>query len=218
MPGLVPGIQPSTRVAASGWLDPGDKRRDDIGYLLSESEHYLSLAEVTGGGWRCAMKGNKEVIDVLNEALKHELGAVNQYWLHYRLLDNWGYTRLARKERKESIEEMEHADKLITRIIFLEGMPNLQYVAPLMIGQHIKEVLECDLKIEFIARDLYVKGRDLCRSKEDLVSMHLFEELLRDEEGHIDFLETQLDLLDKIGEQNYGQLQADPADKVEGDA
>ena len=164
------------------------------------------------------MKGNKEVIDVLNEALKHELGAVNQYWLHYRLLDNWGYTRLAKKERKESIEEMEHADKLITLIIFLEGMPNLQYVAPLMIGQHIKEVLECDLKIEFIARDLYVKGRDLCRSKEDLVSMHLFEELLRDEEGHIDFLETQLDLLDKIGVQNYGQLQADPADKVEGEA
>ena len=163
------------------------------------------------------MKGNKEVIDILNEALKHELGAVNQYWLHYRLLDNWGYTRLAKKERKESIEEMEHADKLVTRIIFLEGMPNLQYVAPLMIGQHIKEVLECDLKIEFIARDLYVKGRDLCRSKEDLVSMRLFEELLEDEEGHIDFLETQLDLLDKIGVQNYGQLQADPADEVEGD-
>jgi bacterioferritin len=164
------------------------------------------------------MKGNKEVIDILNEALKHELGAVNQYWLHYRLLDNWGYTRLGKKERKESIEEMEHADKLVTRIIFLEGMPNLQYVAPLMIGQHIKEVLECDLKIEYIARDLYVKGRDLCRSKEDLVSMHLFEELLRDEEGHIDFLETQLDLLDKIGVQNYGQLQADPANKVEGEA
>jgi bacterioferritin len=164
------------------------------------------------------MKGNKEVIDILNEALKHELGAVNQYWLHYRLLDNWGYTRLGKKERKESIEEMEHADKLVTRIIFLEGMPNLQYVAPLMIGQHIKEVLECDLKIEYIARDLYVKGRDLCRSKEDLVSMHLFEELLRDEEGHIDFLETQLDLLDKIGVQNYGQLQADPANEVEGEA
>jgi bacterioferritin len=164
------------------------------------------------------MKGNKEVIDILNEALKHELGAINQYWLHYRLLDNWGYTRLAKKERKESIEEMEHADKLVTRIIFLEGMPNLQYVAPLMIGQHVKEVLECDLKIEYIARDLYVKGRDLCRSKEDLVSMHLFEELLGDEEGHIDFLETQLDLLDKIGVQNYGQLQADPADKVEGEA
>jgi bacterioferritin len=163
------------------------------------------------------MRGNKDVVDILNEALKHELGAINQYWLHYRLLDNWGYTRLAKKERKESIEEMEHADKLVDRIIFLDGMPNLQYVAPLLIGQHIKEVLECDLKIEYAARDLYVRARELCRSKGDLVSMHLFEELLRDEEGHIDYLETQLDLLDKIGVQNYGQLQADPADKVESD-
>jgi bacterioferritin len=164
------------------------------------------------------MEGNKEVIDILNEALKHELGAINQYWLHYRMCDDWGYTRLAKKERKESIEEMEHADKLVTRILFLEGVPNLQYVAPLMIGQHIKEVLECDLKAEYIARDLYVRARLLCREKEDLVSMNLFEDLLEDEEGHIDFLETQLDLLDKIGVQNYGQLQADPADKQEGDA
>jgi bacterioferritin len=164
------------------------------------------------------MKGNKEVIDVLNEALKHELGAINQYWLHYRMLDNWGFTRLGKKERKESIEEMEHADKLVNRILFLEGMPNLQYVAPLMIGQSIKEVLECDLKAEHIARDLYVRARELCRGKEDLVTMNLFEELLRDEEDHIDFLETQLDLLDKIGVQNYGQLQADPANEVEGEA
>jgi bacterioferritin len=159
------------------------------------------------------MKGKKEVIDILNEALKHELGAVNQYWLHYRMLENWGYTRLAEKERKESIEEMQHADKLVARIIFLEGLPNLQHIAPLMIGQSIKEVLECDLKGEFNARDLYTRARALCRTHEDLVSMHLFEELLRDEEGHIDFLETQLDLIDRIGVQNYGQLQADPADE-----
>jgi bacterioferritin len=164
------------------------------------------------------MKGNQEVIDILNEALKHELGAINQYWVHYRMLENWGYTRLAKKERKESIEEMEHADKLVSRIVFLDGHPNLQEVAPLRIGQHIKEVLECDLKAELDARDLYTRARDLCRQKEDLVSMQLFEELLKDEEGHIDFLETQLDLLDKIGVQNYGQLQADPADKVENDA
>src|SRR5262245_49406662 len=177
---------------------------------------YSQVAD--GRSWRGAMKGNKEVIDILNEALKHELGAVNQYWLHYRLLDNWGFTRLGKKERKESIEEMEHADKLITRIIFLEGMPNLQYVAPLMIGQHLKEVLECDLKVEYMARDLYVRARDLCRTKEDLVTMHLFEELLRDEESHIDFIETQLDLLDKIGVQNYGQLQADPANEIDGKA
>jgi bacterioferritin len=159
------------------------------------------------------MKGNKEVIDILNEALKLELGAVNQYWVHYRLLDNWGYTKLAKKERAESIEEMQHADKLVVRIIFLEGFPNLQHVAPLMIGQSVKEVLECDLKGEHLARDLYIKGRELCRKHEDYVSMKLFEELLKDEEGHIDFLETQLDLLDKIGVQNYGQLQADAANE-----
>jgi len=160
------------------------------------------------------MKGKKEVIDVLNEALKHELGAVNQYWLHYRMLDNWGFTKLAKKERKESIEEMQHADKLVVRIIFLEGLPNLQYIAPLMIGQNLKEVLECDLKGEFNARNLYTRGRDVCRTHEDYVSMQLFEDLLKDEESHIDFLETQLDLLDKIGVQNYGQLQADSADEV----
>ena len=159
------------------------------------------------------MKGKKEVIDILNEALKLELGAVNQYWVHYRLLENWGYTKLAKKERAESIEEMHHADKLVVRIIFLEGFPNLQHVAPLMVGQSVKEVLECDLKGEHIARDLYMKGRELCRKHEDYVSMQLFEELLKDEEGHIDFLETQLDLLDKIGAQNYGQLQADAANE-----
>jgi bacterioferritin len=162
------------------------------------------------------MKGKKEVIDILNDALKHELGAVNQYWLHYRMLDNWGYTKLAKKERKESIEEMQHADKLVDRIIFLEGLPNMQHIAPLMIGQDIKEVLECDLRGEFSARDLYTRAREICRRNEDLVSMALFEELLADEEGHIDFLETQLDLLSKIGVQNYGQLQADAADEAEG--
>ena len=124
------------------------------------------------------MKGKKPVIDILNEALKLELGAINQYWLHYRLLDDWGFTKLAKKERAESIEEMEHADKLVTRIIFLEGHPNLQQVAPLMIGQNLKEVLESDLKGEYIARDLYMKGRELCRKEEDYVSMALFEELL----------------------------------------
>ena len=151
------------------------------------------------------MKGKKEVIDILNEALKHELGAINQYWLHYRMLDNWGFTRLAKKERKESIEEMQHADKLVDRIIFLEGLPNLQHVAPLMIGQNIKEVLECDLKGEHIARDTYTRAREICRKNEDLVSMQLFEELLKDEEGHIDFLETQLDLVSKLGVELYSQ-------------
>jgi bacterioferritin len=170
---------------------------------------------VVGHAPEGSMQGKKDVIDILNEALKHELGAVNQYWLHYRMLDNWGFTKLAKKERKESIEEMHHADKLVARILFLEGLPNLQVIAPLMIGQNVKEVLECDLKGEFNARDLYTRAREICRKNEDLVSMQLFEELLKDEEGHIDFLETQLDLLDKIGVQNYGQLQADAADEVE---
>lgn len=159
------------------------------------------------------MKGKPEVIQALNEALKLELGAVNQYWLHYRLLANWGFTKLAKKEREESIEEMQHADKLIDRIIFLEGHPNLQEVAPLMIGQNLKEVLECDLRGEHIAREAYARSRALCRQLEDYVTMELFEDLLQDEEGHIDFLETQLDLMGRIGEQNYGQLQADSADK-----
>jgi len=162
------------------------------------------------------MKGKKEVIEVLNDALKHELGAINQYWLHYRMLANWGFTKLAKKEREESIEEMQHADKLVDRIIFLEGHPNLQHVAPLMIGQSLKEVIECDLKGEHNARDLYTKAREICRKAQDYVTMELFEDLLEDEEGHIDFLETQLDLIDKIGIQSYGLLQSGSADESEG--
>jgi bacterioferritin len=162
------------------------------------------------------MQGDARVIEYLNKGLRSELTAINQYWLHFRLLHNWGLLELAKQWRKESIEEMHHADKLVDRILFLEGLPNLQHVAPLMIGQNIKEILECDLKGEHIARDTYTRAREVCRRNEDLVSMQLFEELLKDEEGHIDFLESQLDLLDKIGVQNYGQLQADPADEVEG--
>lgn len=161
------------------------------------------------------MKGDTRVIERLNEALHLELGAVNQYWLHYRLLEDWGYTKLARKERAESIEEMQHADKLVARIIFLEGHPNLQSVAPLRIGQTVKEVLEADLAGEYDARTAYKASRDLCSEVGDYVSMKLFEELLADEEGHIDFLETQLELLSKIGEARYGQLNAESADQAE---
>ena len=135
------------------------------------------------------MKGNPRVIEYLNKALTSELTAVNQYWLHYRLLDDWGYTKLAKKEREELIEEMHHADKLVTRIIFLEGFPNLQVIDPLMIGQNVKEILECDLKAEYGARALYMEARACCRKEEDYVSMDLFEELLGDEEGHINYLE-----------------------------
>ncbi|MEP0325230.1 bacterioferritin [Bauldia litoralis] len=158
------------------------------------------------------MKGDAKVIDFLNQSLRHELTAVNQYWLHFRLLEDWGYAKLAKKERAESIEEMQHADKLVERIIFLEGLPNLQQLNPLKIGQNIREVLEADLEGEYDARNLYNEAREVCRLANDYVSMKLFEELLADEEGHIDFLETQIALLGDIGAESYGQLQADSAD------
>jgi bacterioferritin len=161
------------------------------------------------------MKGDERVIERLNQALKLELGAINQYWLHYRLTENWGFTKFAKKERKESIEEMHHADRLVDRIIFLEGHPNLQTVAPLRIGQNIREVLDSDLAGEYDARTNYAEAREICRAAGDYVTMELFEDLLEDEEGHIDFLETQIDLLSKIGEQHYMQLNADSADEAE---
>lgn len=162
------------------------------------------------------MKGEKRIIERLNEALFLELGAVNQYWLHYRLLEDWGYAKLAKKERAESIEEMQHADRIVERIIFLEGHPNLQKVGPLRIGQNVKEVLEADLAGEYDARTSYKKSREICQELGDYVTMKLFEDLLSDEEGHIDFLETQLELLGKIGEEKYGQLNAASADEAEG--
>ena len=161
------------------------------------------------------MKGEARIIERLNEALFLELGAVNQYWLHYRLCEDWGYIKLAKKEREESIEEMHHADKLVARIIFLEGHPNLQKVGPLRIGQNVKEVLEADLAGEYDARTSYKKSREICQELGDYVTMALFEELLADEEGHIDFLETQLDLLASNGEERYGLLNAASADEAE---
>ena len=161
------------------------------------------------------MKGDERIIERLNEALFLELGAVNQYWLHYRLLDDWGYAKLAKKERAESIEEMHHADRFIDRIIFLEGHPNLQKLDPLRIGQNVKEVLEADLAAEHGARDLYKEAREYCDKAGDYVSRALFDELIADEEGHIDYLETQLDLYANLGEQNYGLLNASPANAGE---
>jgi bacterioferritin len=158
------------------------------------------------------MKGSEKVIECLNEALFLELGAVNQYWLHYRLLDDWGFSKLAAKERAESIEEMGHADKIIERIIFLEGHPNLQTVAPLRIGQNVKEVLEADLAGEKDAWTAYTKSRDICEKEGDYISKNFFETLIADEESHIDFLETQLELIEQIGIEKYGQLNATSAD------
>ena len=161
------------------------------------------------------MKGEAQVIERLNEALFLELGAINQYWVHYRLLDDWGFKKLASKERAESIEEMHHADKLMDRIVFLEGHPNAQRVAPLRIGQNIKEVLEADLAGEYDARTAYKASREFCDSLGDYVTKELFDELLEDEEGHINFLETQLNLLNSIGIERYGLLNAESADKAE---
>lgn len=161
------------------------------------------------------MKGDAGVIEYLNKALRSELTAISQYWLHYRLQADWGVGRLAAKSRAESIEEMGHADKLVDRIIFLEGHPNLQTLDPLRIGESPKETLECDLAAEKDAIALYTEARDYCEKVKDYVSKNLFEELLADEEGHTDYLETQLDLHERIGAANYAQLNALPASEAD---
>ncbi len=161
------------------------------------------------------MKGDAKVIEYLNAALRSELTAVSQYWLHYRLQEDWGFGRIADKSRAESIEEMHHADRLIARIIFLEGHPNLQKLDSLRIGQTLRETLECDLAAEHDARTLYIEAREHCERVGDYVTKDLFEALIADEEGHIDFLETQLGLFDKLGAEKYGLLNAKPADQAE---
>ena len=151
------------------------------------------------------MQGDARVIEYLNRGLRHELAAINQYWLHYRLLDNWGLRALAKQWRKESIEEMEHADKLVERIIFLDGFPNMQVLDPLRIGQNVKEVLDCDLAAEHSARNLYQEAATHCHSVKDYVTRDLFEELMKAEEEHIDFLETQIGLVGTLGVELYSQ-------------
>jgi bacterioferritin len=151
------------------------------------------------------MKGDDRVIEYLNRSLRSELTAINQYWLHYRILDNWGYKELAKKWRKESIEEMEHADKLTFRILFLEGFPNMQVLDPLRIGQSVAEIIGCDLATELAARDLYKEAAQYCFNVQDFVSKELFDDLLKDEEEHIDFLETQQELIRQVGVQLYAQ-------------
>lgn len=151
------------------------------------------------------MKGDKKVIEYLNRGLRSELTAISQYWLHYRLLDDWGLNGLAKKWREESVEEMRHADRFVDRIIFLEGHPDLQTLDPLRIGQNVKEILESDLAAEVGARALYLEAANHCESVKDYPSKELFVKLMADEEGHIDFLETQLDLVGRIGLQRYEQ-------------
>jgi bacterioferritin len=151
------------------------------------------------------MKGDDKVIEYLNRGLRSELTAVNQYWLHYRILDNWGYKELAKKWREESIEEMHHADKFTARILFLEGFPNMQSLDPLRIGETIEEILSADLAAEIGARALYLEAAAYCAGINDRVSKNLFEELAGDEEEHIDFLETQMELIRQVGVQLYAQ-------------
>jgi bacterioferritin len=151
------------------------------------------------------MKGDAKVIEYLNSGLRSELTAVSQFWLHYRLLDNWGLNALAKKWREESIEEMRHADRFIDRIIFLEGFPNLQILNPLKIGQNVSEVMDADLDAEISARALYQEAAGYCLSVKDYPSRDLFEALMADEEGHVDFLETQIELIKRIGVELYQQ-------------
>jgi bacterioferritin len=151
------------------------------------------------------MRGDEKVLDYLNRGLRSELTAINQYWLHYRIFDNWGFKELAKKWRAESIEEMQHADRFVDRILFLEGLPNMQVLDPLRIGQTVEEILAADLAAENDARRLYTEAAEYCFSIRDYVSKELFDDLLKDEEGHIDFLETQQELVRQVGVALYAQ-------------
>ncbi len=162
------------------------------------------------------MKGDKKIIQYLNEALKKELTAVNQYFLHARMLDDWGITKLAKHEYNESIEEMRHADELIKRILFLGGLPNLQELGKLFIGEDVKELLECDLKLEVDGAAHYREAIGYAEEVKDYVTRDLFSTILKDEEGHSDYLETQLKMIENMGVQNYIQLNSEsPLDAEE---
>ena len=159
------------------------------------------------------MKGDPKVLELLNEALKAELTAINQYWLHYRMLDNWGVKKLAEHERHESIDEMKHADRFSERILFLEGLPNFQALGRLRIGENVEEILKADLEAEHEAVEMYKNGVAYCESVRDYVSRDLFAEVLRDEEGHVDKIETQFELIRQMGLHNYIQLQSEPIEE-----
>jgi len=151
------------------------------------------------------MKGDKQVIDYLNQVLKNELTAINQYFLHARMYRDWGLTALGEHEYNESVDEMKHADVLIERILFLDGLPNLQELGKLLVGEHPREMLECDLQLETEAMPVLREAVAYCESIKDYVSRDLFRHILDGEEEHVDWLETQLSLIDKVGLDNYLQ-------------
>jgi bacterioferritin len=153
------------------------------------------------------MKGDSNIIKLLNAQLTNELTAINQYFLHARMYKHWGFEKIAKKEYEESIGEMKHADKLIDRILMLDGLPNLQALHKLMIGENTQEMLSCDLKLEKLAQKTVKEGIAACEASSDYVSRELFQYILDDTEEHIDWLETQLDLIEKVGIQNYLQTQ-----------
>jgi len=157
------------------------------------------------------MKGDPKVIELLNEALKNELTAVNQYWLHYRLLDNVGVKKLAEFERHESIDEMKHADKLAERILFLDGLPNFQMLGRLRIGENVEEILRADLELELEALTQLRGAIGHCEKVKDYVSRELFAEILANEESHVDTLEQQFEMIASLGLPNYIQLQSEAA-------
>ncbi len=164
------------------------------------------------------MKGDAKVIEYLNEALRNELTAVNQYWLHYRMLDNWGVAKLAHFERHESIDEMKHADQLSERILFLDGLPNFQLLGRLRIGETVEEILKADLELEYEALPLLKDAIAHCESVRDFVSREIFAHILSNEEEHVDILEKQFDMIARMGIENYIQLQSRPADEQESGA
>jgi len=157
------------------------------------------------------MKGDKKVLELLNEALKNELTATNQYWLHYRLLDNWGVHKLSEFERSESIDEMKHADRLAERVLFLDGLPNFQALGRLHIGENVEEILRADMELELEAVTQLKGAIAHCESVKDYVSRDLFSDILENEEQHIDTLEQQFEMIARMGLQNYVQLQSEAA-------